>query len=273
MSKDKSVSVHALESAGTQKPNISVRKIGIVTRDYTKEFPNKRRDFSYSFSDILRQLDDAGCDAVLFSLFSIIPRSEIDYSDVLNGLKNIKSIFIEEFEDGETRKAGRYVVLHRTLSGWKDYDFSQVFGTATDMPRQELDDFVRAEVPKRIMGECCVLLCGETNGVKYSKLDKKVHDTFGLRAAIPSDVRVLLNPIHDRMTRFEMKLKRKFLSEGGDGRWVISVWNKGKRDSAGKTKDGNGPAWTVYHNGHEQSVEVISNNHHVDIGILDIRAL
>lgn len=250
-------------------PSLKVRKIGIVTRDYRTKFPNGYRDFSHTLSQVLRRLDDEGCDTVLFSLFSIIPRKGYDPRCAFNDLKNIKAILLEEFQDGENRKAGRYVIYYGTASDWKEYEFYQVFGTMGGMPQVEMDNFVKHEVPKRIMDNCWVLLCGETNGVKYSKADKKIHDTFGLRKAIHRNANVILNPIHDRMTRFEMKLKREFLSE--NNRWVISAWNKGKQDKNGKTKDGNGPAWTVFYNGEENRVSRIQNNLGVEIGVLDIK--
>jgi len=64
-----------------------------------------------------------------------------------------------------------------------------------------------------------------------------------------------------------MKLKRKFLSE--KNRWVISVWNKGKNDKNDATKDGSGPAWTVYKNGNEIIVPPIPNRLGVEIGVVD----
>jgi hypothetical protein len=118
------------------------------------------------------------------------------------------------------------------------------------------------------LGNCVVLLCGESNGVKYSKSDKSIHDTYGLAGAIPKEVNIVLNPVHDRMTRFEMNLKREFLSR--NNRWVISVWNKGKQDKNGRIKDGFDAAWTVYNNGERKIVEPISNNFNLEIGILDI---
>ena len=66
-----------------------------------------------------------------------------------------------------------------------------------------------------------------------------------------------------------MKLKRQFLSE--NGRWVISVWNKGKKDKNGKVRDGFNPAWTVFHNGKEKKVDLIPNQLGVEIGILDFK--
>lgn len=202
-------------------------------------------------------------------MFSIIPRESYDLRDGFKNLKNIKAIFLEEFQDGRNREAGRYVVYYRASSEWKEYQFCQVFGTITGKPKRDIDDFVKNKIPKRILGNSCVLLCGETNGVKYSKKDKKIHDNFKLRATIPKNVNIVLNPIHDRMTRFEMKLKKQFLSE--NGRWVISVWNKGKQDKNGKVKDGNGPAWTVFHNGKEKELERMPNDIGIEVGILDIK--
>ena len=269
MTKKQRTLVQPLFAKAESIPSLKVRKVGIVTRDYRTKFSNGYRDFSHTLSQVLRLLDDDGCDTVLFSLFSIIPRKGYDPRSAFNHLKNIKAILLEEFQDGETREAGRYVIYYRTASDWKDYEFYQVFGTITGMPQVGMDNFVKHEVSKRIMGNCCVLLCGETNGVKYSKADKKIHDTFGLRKTIPRNVNVILNPIHDRMTRFEMKLKRGFLSE--NNRWVISIWNKGKQDKNGKVKDGPNPAWTVFFNGKEKKASSVQNNLGVEIGVLDIK--
>lgn len=268
MTKAKRVFIQPSIGAAELKPDLNIRKVGIVTRDYQKKFSNGYRDFSHILSQILRQLDDEGCDAVLFSLFGIIPRKGFDCRKAFSDLKNIKAICLEEFQDGKSREAGRYVVYYLTTSGWKEYEFHQVFGTVTDMRREEINDFVTNEFPKRLMGNCCILLCGETNGVKYSKGDKKIHDTYGLRKAIPTSVNVILNPIHDRMTRFEMKLKRQFLSR--NERWVISVWNKGKQDKNGKIKDGKRPAWTVFYNGNEIDVPRIQNTFCVEIGVVNV---
>lgn len=269
MTKDREVTLQSSTGIPESKPNLNICKIGIVTRDYQKEFPNGYRDFSYALPQLLKHLDDQGCDTVLFSLFSIIPRKGYDCRNALNGLENIKAILLEEFQDVDNRKAGRYVIYHRTSSGWDEYEFYQIFSTITGMPQEKIHDYVQHEIPKRILGNCCVLLCGETNGVKYSQIDKKIHDTFGLRKAIPKNVSVILNPIHDRMTRFEMKLKRRFLSK--NNLWVISVWNKGKQDKNGKTKDGNGPAWTVFHKGNEIDAPKIQNIYGVEIGVLNIK--
>lgn len=251
-------------------PVLNIGKIGIISRDYRHRYPNGIRDFSHSLPDVMKLLDEKGCDAVLFSLYSIVPRKSYEPQSIFNRLKNLKAVFLEEFDDGEKRKAGRYVVHYQTASGWKEYSFSQVFGTLSGVSKNEIEAFVKSEMPKRILGNSCVLLCGETNGVKYSRQNKKVEDIFGLKEAIPPKSKVILNPIHDRMTRYEMKLKRQFLSK--QGRWVISVWNKGKEDKSGRTRDGKNPPWTIFHNGRDVSdkASIIGNQLDLDIGVLDV---
>jgi len=252
-----------------QIPILSIARIGFVSRDYRHRFANGYRDFSYILPDLINLLDRERCDAVLFSLYSIIPRKSFVPCTAFQEYRNLKAIFLEEFLDYHCREAVRYIVYYKNQSVYKEYEFNQIFGAITEMSQQEIADFVDKELPRRVLGNCCILLCGETNGVKYSKSDKKIHDDFGLREAIPPTVNLILNPIHDRMTRFEMKLKRQFLSK--KHRWVISVWNKGRYDKNGRTKDGKDPAWTVFHDGREKKVPSIQNDLGVEIGILDIR--
>jgi hypothetical protein len=118
-----------------------------------------------------------------------------------------------------------------------------------------------------------VILCGEINIVKHSKKEKKVNDdAYSYLSLIPNNVEVFLNPGHDKMLRYEMNLKRQFMSRCN--KWVVAVWNKGKKCKDGKTKDGKGPAWIVFYNGNEIEVPVIDRNiknpTNIKIGILDI---
>ena len=68
-----------------------------------------------------------------------------------------------------------------------------------------------------------------------------------------------------------MQRHRQFLSQ--NGRWVISVWNKGKADKNGKVKDGKNPPWTVFHNGKDvgREVVIIGNQLDLDIGVLNMK--
>ena len=174
----------------------------------------------------------------------------------------MKMVCIEEFRDNRSgRKPGDVVVYVRAGDDWHEHRIKQAFGKvnwAKDMPK--LEQFIRKELPRRCFGNCCLLVCGEINGVKYDKLGtKQIIDPAGLRAAIPAHVGVIVNPQHDKTTRFEMPLKRAYLSKGG--RLAVTVWNRGKVDSGGKVKDGMGrPARSLYCGGEPVTAEVIKTS-------------
>jgi hypothetical protein len=252
----------------TKTPRLKISKLGVVSRDYSVKYPNGYRDFSYGMTNVLKMLDQKKCDAVLFSLYGIDARRSYSPLSSLKKINNIKAVFLEKFKDGKDRDIENYVVYHRKSKRWDKYELEQLFGSLTEISAKKLVEFVQNEMPKRNLGNCCVLLCGETNGVKYSKNEKRVKDSFGLRAAISNEAKIVLNPIHDRMTRPEMPLKRRFLS--ANDRWVVSVWNKGRKDKSGKVKDGKGPAWMIFHNGKKIEINRIANEYGWDIGILDI---
>lgn len=252
----------------SERPKIRIKKLGIVSHDYSGG-----RDFSDAFDLILKCLDERGCDSVLFSLTTIDKRNNFDAKINLGSLTKITSVFVEEYGT----HGDEYVIYYKTSKQWEEHKLTQKFGKleyTKDFEENKIKPFIEEVRNQRVFGNCTVLLCGETNIVKYSKDIKDVYDKFNFLNAIPSDVTVLLNPIHDRMTRFEMKLKRRFLSK--KGKWVVSVWNKGKKDKNGKVKDGEKPAWTVFHNETEVTIEKVDIHSilarsSIEIGILDIK--
>jgi len=170
-----------LNATTAEIPALNVARIGLVSRDYSHKYKNGRRDFSDAFPGILELLDKHKCDAVLFSLYSIIPRKPFSPLAHIQ-LNNIKAVLYEEFADGKKRKRKQFVVAHRKNNQWRRYELSQMFGTLTGN-KQKVIDFVRDEMQWRVLGNCFILLCGESNGVKYSPIDKSVHDVFGVRRA------------------------------------------------------------------------------------------
>ena len=248
-----------------------IKRLGIVSRDYNDTFPNGRRDFSHALPSVLQLLDQSSCDAVVFSMYTIIPGQSPAIASVLDSLTSIKVIFAQEFEDGERRRALRNLVYYRSGTNWLAHEMHQKFGSLRGQPRTALPRFISGELPTRILGRCCALLCGELNGLRYSKKKGAIEDTAGFMAAIPDDVTLVVNPGHDRMTRFEMRLKRRFLSRG---RWVVSVWNKGKANRDGKCRDGARPAWDVYYDGSPMTdaVRIIPNPLKLEVGVLDLDA-
>lgn len=68
-----------------------------------------------------------------------------------------------------------------------------------------------------------------------------------------------------------MKLKRRFLSE--HGRWVVSVWNKGRLNKkTGEPLIELGGPWTVYHDGREVMIPSLDNPFGVEIGVVTFDA-
>ena len=256
----------------TAPPQLEARRIGLVSRDYNHEYGNGYKDFSHSAAPVLQFLDDCGCDLVLFSLYSFMPRDGFDaFADPNLPLRNVRAICFEEFKIDAVgkRQHEAYVVATNSAVGWTQHRVWQALGTLASKAESEVHRFVQEEfVQRRIMGNCCLVICGESNAVKYSPLENRVVDRFGLRQTIPGEVTVVLNPVHDRMTRFEMMYKRRFLSE--HSRWVVSVWNKGKINCRGQTRDGQKPAWTVFHNGEPVAIPAIPNTWGVEIGIVEV---
>jgi hypothetical protein len=84
------------------------------------------------------------------------------------------------------------------------------------------------------------------------------------------NVRLVLNPIHDYMRRYEMREKRRYYSLGG--RTVVSVWNQGKG------KEAHLP-WTVFRDGAERTDAVrelprpFADRPDIRIGVLDLETL
>jgi hypothetical protein len=286
-----------LSSKG-KAPRLKARRIGIVSRDYWQKFGGKM-DFSSVLKDVLGLLDENKCDTVLFSLWSIIRGRPVKTLLNTMDLNHIKAVLYEGFDLGtrssDAKKQKKfpatsgstcYVVCYRKIDEWHEYKLRQVLGSLNASKRDGqaakkagktvkvwMDakiDCLKKEMTRRMLGNCCVLLCGETNGVKYAKKSKSVRDDFGIRKSLRKEVRVILNPIHDRMNRFEMKLKRGFLSH--NDRWVVSVWNKGKQDKNGRARDGSDPAWNIFRNGKEEEkvVTSINNKMSLEIGVLEI---
>lgn len=259
----------------TKQPlkGFQARKIGIVSRDYNIEYPNGYRDFTNHMPEILATLDKERCDTAIFSLFSIAQRDTYDFRSELDGLNNLKLICLEEFEDSkEKRKAVEYVVYYKSGSDWQEQRFKQVFARVNWLKPELVQKFPRETLPTRIFGNCCIMLCGETNGVKYDKKgSKSIIDPYGFLPAMPPEVEVILNPIHDRMTRFEMDYKRRFLSQ--NKRWLVAVWNKGKIYKSSKPRKEPGEAWAVYYDGVPVSISIENNLEGVEISFLDLASL
>ena len=132
-----------------------MRKIGIVSRDYTYKDVNGFRDFGGIFDDVLSLLDEKGCDTVLFSPWSIDTRKSRRPSVRLG---NIKSVFYETFTEGKVRKGKQFIVFYRAGNKWQQHILGgRRFGFASlkGVPKWKVEKFVQDVKQHRILG--CLL--------------------------------------------------------------------------------------------------------------------
>ncbi len=275
--------IEANESGSEFEFALNVKKLGIVARDYSYKFSNGHRDFSGVFPKLVSYLDGEECDAILFSLYSLnveVNNNRCDFimDALIKGkFKFLKAVFYEEFVEGggdlksknNKRHSRKFVGVFRDGDAWYRREWNQFFGSMKEVGLEKIDEYVNVELPRRAVGNCCIVLCGESNAVRYRRYDKKIHDEHGMRRNIPDKCNLILNPLHDRMTRFEMKLKREFLSKAG--RTVVSVWNRGRG------RDGNKAPWTVYHNGkffdvaeHDMSQYIGEDASYIFLAVVDL---
>lgn len=253
---------------------LEVKIIALVTRDYKER--SRKADFSAHFENILKYCDEKGCDSILFSPYTFFYGYRIK-RDALNRLKNVKIIFIEKFRQiYNPIDQSKYFIFFRNGESWDKYETKQ-FLARIENPRSFkknlLAEFRSEFKSTRLFLNFALLICGEINIVKYSKSLKTIEDSYSFIREIPNNIEIIINPIHDRMTRFEMGLKKKFLSS--QNRIVVSVWNRGKKFKDGKSRDGNNPSWSIYKNGDEiivprEDIPFDTGKSRIEIGILKI---
>lgn len=261
------------------RPILNILKLGIVARNYNEL--NGNSDFSKSMFEILDYIEQQNCDSVLFSLYTLLDTNSLT-TELLKSkkFKNLRTLFIEEFKfQNGKRINAEFKVYYKHIDDWHIFKFNQKFDKlkyTKSFKNEIISPFFEEVENERILGNLLILLCGESNIVKYSKLKKDVVDNFNFLNKIPKHTNIILNPVHDKMTRFEMKRKRQFLSK--DNRIVVSVWNKGKIFKNGQSRDGSNPPWTIFFNGEEkkipsENIKFKNTNSKIEIGILEVQKI
>ena len=125
-----------------------------------------------------------------------------------------------------------------------------------------------ADLKNRKFGDSLLMLCGESNIVSTMRGTGELHDPFGFIELLREmEIRLILNPIHDYMRRYEMRVKRREYSRGGVT--VLSVWN------CGKGRESETP-WTAFRDGEERTASVLQlaqpfpDRPDIRIGIVDV---
>lgn len=232
-------------------------KAALVSRNYRTE-----KDFSSCYSEVIKAADENQCDTVIFSMWSLHSGNKsFDKDYIFQNSQNIKRIFLETGnieEQGNPDKMKNFKTEVWLKNKEKPEKIYQIFAKASE------DEFLKKTLAetfdKRIFDGCGLMLCGESNIIKYRQSTKKPDDVYGISNILnKNNVRFIINPVHDYMIRHEMKKKRAFLSL--NKRYTVSVWNLGKVSSSGKKINEAYHPWTVFYNGEDitESVEEINN--------------
>ncbi len=233
------VPVSATAKQSVENSEAEIRKIALIAHDYNVPDSRGLYDYSEHFTRINKLCDDQGCDTILYALYTWDATSPVarTHGSIFDGLKYVQRIVLEvgqppdSFDHVEVwvRCQQQPIMAH------------QRFATSTSSThdkQQFLDD-----LPSRQIGTALLVICGESNIVKLKRASKTFEDWFGFCDRMQDlKTRVVLNPIHDYMTRYEMKEKRQFYSQ--NGRTVVSVWNKGRGKESWLP-------WTAFHDGEE----------------------
>jgi hypothetical protein len=223
---------------------VNITRIALVSHDY--RIPEDGRwDYSQHIPAINRVCDQAGCDTVLYALYTWDERTagNVTHAVLFDYLENLRIVVLEAGKLSSTWRGGTDLVVQAWVRGEGEPRLmKQRFGRLQDLRNDDGAQFV-ASLPERLVANALVVICGESNIVQLQrKPEKGFRDHYGAVPQMHRLAPVILNPIHDYMRRYEMKAKRRHYSEGG--RWVLSVWNKGKG------KEARVP-WTVYYDGQE----------------------
>lgn len=239
-----------------------IKRIALIAHNYNIADSRGFFDYSEHFARINKLCDDQGCDTILYALFtwakdSPSPRTR---DSIFGGLSHVGRVILEV---GNPPNGYDHVEI------WsKDRNepliAKQRFSRATDGTKQ----FFLDDLTARQIGSALLMICGESNIVQLKRKSKSFDDPYGFENRLRAlKTRVILNPIHDYMTRYEMREKRRFYSR--EGRTVVSVWNRGRGKEAWFP-------WTVFHDGNEVTDRVLeisnpfSDRPDIRIGVCEV---
>jgi hypothetical protein len=222
-----------------------VKKVAVVSHNYNLLNRYGDQDFTEHFAQINKVCDSKACDTILYSLFTWDEKSPVQRNgqNIFNGLKNVKCIILE---------VGNKKSVRKVVEVWmKDEEqprfLEQYFAKSSD-PYERKREFIR-DIRNIIFGNGIIVICGESNIANYVPKDGRFKDPLSFNDIIKSyGVKFIFNPLHDYMTRYEMKKKRGYYSR--DRRAVITVWNQGKRKGEATVP------WTLFYNGEDLTEKV-----------------
>lgn len=195
-------------------------------------------------TDVFRAITPHRCDTVLFAPWTSTQRVAAWSHKLFPAYSNHRTVIL-----GSRKLQSKQEWIQVWEKGQRSpMSFLQVFGSSA-APFSIKHRLIEA-LPRRILGHTALIICGETNILRVVRHSREIMDDFGARQYLwNAGVKILLNPIHTRMSRPEMRWKRAAFSEGS--RWTVAVWNRGfhRNESA--------YPWDVHYDGQPISNSVV----------------
>jgi hypothetical protein len=241
-----------------------IARIALVSHDCTRTNSFCLHDYSEQFARINECCDKAGCDTILYALWTWDIRSPArrQHDTIFANLTSVDRVILEvgtplkhaECAEVWMREFAEPLTAHQRFAK---------SGESDKKKRQFLDD-----LPERRFANGLLMLCGESNIASLIRGSDRFRDAFDFNDLLDQmDVDVICNPIHDYMRRYEMPRKRAYYS--ANGRWVVSVWNQGKSGESHTP-------WSVHHDGVDctdcvrELPSPFSDRPDIRIGIVDV---
>jgi hypothetical protein len=248
----------------TVQPITRVVKVAVVSHDYNVADSDGLCDYSKHFARINKLCDEQGCDTVLYALYTWDKTSTVArIHDALFGeLNHIQRVIIEVGSPPDS-----YDRAEIWLRGQQSPVLAHQRFATSSSSGYDKQAFI-ADLTGRRIADALLVLCGETNIASLVRASGEFSDPHMFADKLTKmNIRVILNPIHDYMRRYEMKEKRRYYST--NGRIVISVWNQGKGNESHTP-------WTIFHDGAERTGAVqelprpFTDRPDIRIGIVDL---
>ena len=228
---------------------LTPKKVALAAVDWTVSPREKERrartyyehGFDPFLADVAATAEAAGCDTVVYALWSHDPRKmkPLDEARVFGSTTKVQTAVLEVF-DG---KDDRIEVWRR---GSAPHRFRQRFTRSTS-PASSKQAFMDG-LPARTFGSTLLMACGETNIVSTRRDSDEIVDPFDFTGWLKKNrPRLILNPSHSYMRRHEMTTKRALYSKG---RTLLTVWNRGAQPPESELP------WRAFVNGKERTDDI-----------------
>jgi hypothetical protein len=213
-----------------RRPSLSVNakiegtRLALVAREYNQ--PNWRSQgkalpsnygFKAMLRDVFRDLREWRPDVVVFAPFSFSGADRPTRAELFPQGSSHRVVILEMRNGtGPTTEVHFRNEKQCTVA-------EQYFARSTEVVRQR--EFMR-DVGRRKYGHTLLLLCGESNIVRTVRDSSEIKDEHGFLDWLGEQhIKLIINPVHSYMKRWEMPIKRMAISDPDV--FVVSLWNRG----------------------------------------------